>query len=210
MNLIRLLHDNNEVVIGQETININFGIAQGSVLAPYLFNIYLEEALNSCDVFKELMKREDLLAYADDITIFTKNDIEIGRVVQGFRQMEQHFNLRINLRKCEILRIKGGTSNIKQIEGIEVKDNVKYLGLKLVCDRKKQKKEVDIQIRRNVGFLKWKLRFADSMVMETLINSFGRSLLIYLGTPMVAGELWKTSDIEKKEKAIIKQSMMVP
>ena len=81
LNLIRLLHDNNEVVIGQETININFGIAQGSVLAPYLFNIYLEEALNSCDVFKELMRRKDLLAYADDFTIFTKHDMEIGRVV---------------------------------------------------------------------------------------------------------------------------------
>ena len=49
--------------------------------------------------------------------------------------MEQHFNLRINLKKCEILRIKGGSLNIKQIEGIEVKDNVKYLGLKLVADR---------------------------------------------------------------------------
>ena len=48
------------------------------------------------------------------------------------------------------------------------------------------------------------------MVMETLINSFGRSLLIYLGTPMVAGEIWKIDDIERKEKGIIKQTMMVP
>ena len=46
--------------------------------------------------------------------------------------------------------------------------------------------------------------------METLINSFGRSLLIYLGTPMVAGELWKITDIERKEKGMIKQTMMVP
>ena len=186
-HLIRMLHENNEIMVGQEMINLNFGIAQGSVLAPYLFNIYLEEALNSCDVFKELIVRKDLLAYADDITMFTKNDMEIGRVVQGFRQMEQLFNMRINLKKCEILRIKGGNNNIKQIEGIEVKDNVKYLGMRLVADRQQQKREVDQQIRRNLGFLKWKLRFADSMVMETLINSFGRSLLIYLGTPMVAG-----------------------
>ena len=48
------------------------------------------------------------------------------------------------------------------------------------------------------------------MVMETLINSFGRSLLTYLGTPMVAGEIWKIDDIESKEKGIIKQTMMVP
>ena len=105
------------------------------MLAPYLFNLYLEEALNSCDVFKELIIRKDLLAYADDITIFTKNDIEIRRVVLGFKQLEQQFNLRINLKKCEILNIKGGNTKVEQIEGIEVKDNVKYLGMKLVADR---------------------------------------------------------------------------
>ena len=48
------------------------------------------------------------------------------------------------------------------------------------------------------------------MVMETLVNSFGRSLLIYLGTPMVAGKIWKIEDIEKKEKGIVKHTMMVP
>ena len=50
--IIRLLHENNEIQIGQDRININYGIAQGSVLAPYLFNIYMEEALNSCDIFR--------------------------------------------------------------------------------------------------------------------------------------------------------------
>ena len=42
------------------------------------------------------------------------------------------------------------------------------------------------------------------------MNSFGRSLLIYIGTPMVAGGLWKKADIERKEKGIIKESMMIP
>ena len=78
---IRQLHEDNQISIGAEKININFGIAQGSVLAPYLFNIYMEEALNSCDIFKNLIARKDLLAYADDITIFTKNDVEIGHVI---------------------------------------------------------------------------------------------------------------------------------
>ena len=104
-HFIRQLHEDNKISIGGEQININFGIAQGSVLAPYLFNIYMEEALNSCDIFKNLIARKDLLAYADDITIFTKNDVEISHVIQGFRQMEQNFNLKINLKKCEILRI---------------------------------------------------------------------------------------------------------
>lgn len=104
-------------------------------MAPYLFNIYMEEALNSCDIFKQLILRKDLLAYADDITIFTKNDVEISHVIQGFRSLEEQYNLRINLRKCEILRIKGGPGNVRQVEGIEVKDSVKYLGLKLMSNR---------------------------------------------------------------------------
>lgn len=68
-----------------------------------------------------------------------------------------------------------------------------------MTNRQRQRKEVDQQIRRNMGFLRWKLRYADSMVMETLVNCFGRSLLIYLGTPMVAAELWKGTEIDKKE-----------
>ena len=69
--------------------------------------------MNNCDIFQELIARKDLLAYADDITIFTKNDNEISRVVNGFKQMETNFNLKINLKKCEILRIKEGDSKIK-------------------------------------------------------------------------------------------------
>jgi ACR3 family arsenite efflux pump ArsB len=40
--------------------------------------------------------------------------------------------------------------------------------------------------------------------MEALMNSYGRSLLIYIGTPMVAGGIWRKQEVEKKEKAIIK------
>jgi hypothetical protein len=40
--------------------------------------------------------------------------------------------------------------------------------------------------------------------METLINYYARSLLIYLGTPLVAAKIWTIQDIERKEKGIIK------
>ena len=51
------------------------------MLAPYLFNIYLEEALASESIFQELIRRKDLLAYADDIAIFTKSDLEVRSIV---------------------------------------------------------------------------------------------------------------------------------
>ena len=120
-------------------MDIRYGIAQGSVLAPYLFNIYLQEALLSDDTLKELIRRKDLLAYADDIAIFTKSDAEIRQIIEAFKRIEASHNLRINLKKCEIMRIKGGSTNIKSIEGIEVKDSVRYLGLKIVTSKKQQK-----------------------------------------------------------------------
>jgi len=75
--VIMLLHRENEICVGNERVNVGYGIAQGSVLAPYLFNIYLEEALLSNSTFRCLIERRDLLAYADDIAVFTKNDSEI-------------------------------------------------------------------------------------------------------------------------------------
>ena len=75
---------NNEVCIGDEKVNIKYGVAQGSVLAPYLFNIYLDEAISSSKFLSDLVGREDLIAYADDISIFTKSDSEIKQVITAF------------------------------------------------------------------------------------------------------------------------------
>jgi hypothetical protein len=85
-----------------------------------------------------------------------------------------------------------------------VKEKVRYLGMLLHRDRKTLRKEVDGQIRKNIKFLKLKLRYTDTRVMETLVNCYARSLLIYLGTSLVAAKIWTTEDIERKEKAIIK------
>ena len=46
--------------------------------------------------------------------------------------------------------------------------------------------------------------------MEQVINAFARSLLIYVGTPLVAAGLWKRKDIEYIEKQTLKKSAMVP
>ena len=59
-------------------------------------------------------------------------------------------------------------------------------------------------------YLKWRLRFVDLYVLETLLNSYARSLLIYVGTPMLAAGLWQTKDISRIERKIFKKSAMVP
>lgn len=66
------------------------------------------------------------------------------------------------------------------------------------------------QIFKNISYLKWKMRFTNSFVMEQVLNSFARSLILYVGTPMVAAGLWKRRDIENLERQTFKQAAMVP
>jgi hypothetical protein len=47
-----------------------------------LFNVYLEEALNSSKKLCEMRKRGDLLAFADDMLILTNCKAELTEAIQ--------------------------------------------------------------------------------------------------------------------------------
>ena len=66
VRVIESLHGHQVINIGQSTIKPKYGVIQGSVLAPVLFNVYLEEALKSSNP----LWVGGLLAFADDIAIF--------------------------------------------------------------------------------------------------------------------------------------------
>ena len=44
-------------------------------------------------------------------------------------------------------------------------------------------------MKRNLDHLKWKLKKVDSAIKETLTCVLARSILVYIGTPMVAAGL---------------------
>ena len=55
------------------------------------------------------------------------------------------------------------------------------------------------QIVRNVNVLMNRLKRADADVLQQLTCCLARSLLIYIGTPMVTVGLWKKKDIDRLE-----------
>ena len=56
-------------------------------------------------------------------------------------------------------------------------------------DRLAEKKSAVAQIQKNLNHLKWKLRDADPEVKEQLTCCLATSLLIYIGTLMVAAKV---------------------
>ena len=71
------MYQKSQVVIGKHSFSADLGVVQGGVLSPMLFNIYLEEALSTTEKLKEMVRRGDLLAFADDMLILTNSKAEM-------------------------------------------------------------------------------------------------------------------------------------
>jgi hypothetical protein len=65
------LHRQSTIQVGEQQINAEMGLPQGSVLSPVLFNVYLEEAIKSSSKLEEVRSRGDLLAFADDMLVMS-------------------------------------------------------------------------------------------------------------------------------------------
>jgi hypothetical protein len=47
VKLMMKLHKESTIQVGENEVNAEMGLPQGSVLSPFLFNVYLEEAIRS-------------------------------------------------------------------------------------------------------------------------------------------------------------------
>lgn len=126
----------SDIIIGDRHINAEIGLPQGSILSPVLFNVYLEEAIKSSKKLDHVRARGDLLAFADDMLVMTNAKGELVDIIKELDLLQHKWNLRLNKKKCEILT----REPVQTVSDVKCTKSVKYLGVKVVLDRKEQLK----------------------------------------------------------------------
>ena len=85
--------------------------------------------------FKDEQFNLGSLFYMDDATIFTEDEQILRNMIGRVEMLCVGFGLRLNKQKCKIMIINEDT-NINEIEGVDVVNNIKYLGV-LIDNKKK-------------------------------------------------------------------------
>ena len=105
--------------------------------------------------------RGDLLAFADDMLVMINTVGELRMAIDALETLRDKWNLRLNKKKSEILTREA----VQEVSGVRCTKQVKYLGVRVVLDRKEQLKVSTEQINKNVNLLRNRLKRADADVL---------------------------------------------
>ena len=81
---------------------------------------------------------------------------------------------------------------------------VKYLGVPIHVDLKQLRTLAKESIERNLNILRWKLKSVDVNIKDTLTSALARSILVYIGTPLVAANVWNQKHVEQIEAQLFR------
>jgi len=127
---------NSSVIVNFDTskrFDIHRGVRQGCPISPFLFLLATEllclrinqnETLLGISIFDRELKIAQL---ADDTTLFLKDKKQLSNALEMIDQFSSASGLKLNISKCEIISIHDIDES--SLEGIPVKNSVKYLGI---------------------------------------------------------------------------------
>ena len=180
INYLEQLYSRYRLRIGKARIRSNKGVAQGSVISPALFNIFIEDLSDELKL-KTGINFEDLLYYADDLLALCTSIEQVRTAIKIISDWSIRNGMQLNKKKSGIVVFGDRRSKdipmmkrvnnqgkgkvrtninklipaISSVEGVPICDKYKYLGTiltpKLICG------EQISFIRRKSGFIFVKL-----------------------------------------------------
>jgi hypothetical protein len=170
---LEALYSRYRIRVGNKFIEYNKGVAQGSILSPSLFNIFIEDLVDEISATL-MIQIEDILLYADDILVLCNTVDQLYRCITVIENWAKRNGMKLNKQKSGIVpfasrrahdipymenRLINGerkwTPTRKAVNEVPIVECYKYLGTYL---NPKLTMEHQIQfIKRKFGWIYTKL-----------------------------------------------------
>jgi hypothetical protein len=151
------MYSRNVIRLGKYSFRPNVGVAQGSVISPYLFDIFIEDLFKEIVLNKKLVPMQNVLAYADDVLVVCSGLGKLKDIIQTVEQWSNVNGMLLNRKKSAVVEFlpRYARSDVYRgqlIMGIPVETKYKYLGVWL-----NQKLNLDpqlVHIKRKSDFIR--------------------------------------------------------
>lgn len=131
INFQKAIYDKIIIRSGKSQFRPNTGVAQGSVISPALFDIYLEPLLWELN---KIIPLNDIFAYADDVLVLCDDLDKLEKCINIIERWSGENNLKINKNKSAILEFMHRRKKVTSLTvgetflGYPVVEKYKYLG----------------------------------------------------------------------------------
>ena len=176
---IKLIYSRAKLKISNnnESINVNNGVLQGSLISPMLFDLYIN------DLIDELDKNAcDVLAYADDLCVLCEGRSQLINAIHIIDKWSKLNGINVNKLKSGIMIVNNYKIDENNIEGYPIIKEYKYLGI-LINDKMNIQnhignidKKLDEYFERNYVLNK---RYFSVKSIMLIFGYFHKSRLLY-------------------------------
>lgn len=204
-NLYKRQETEIEVNGVKKKAKIRRGVRQGCPLSPYLFNLFIEKAIEK---FKRITKgikingeRIHCIRFADDIVVIADSVKEMEFMLLKFAKLLREFNLKINKKKTKTMVVSKIKENHKvdiKLEGdiLEQVGSFCYLGSTVTEDNK-----CTTDIKRRIALAKQAFQNKRNLLTDNHISLEIRKKFakIFVWSVLTYGcEAWTLGKAEKK------------